>query len=286
MHPDEVHIDAELVRRLVAAQFPDWSALPIVSVPSSGTDNALFRLGDDMVVRLPRTAGVARNVEREGIWPPRLARHLPFAIPVPLASGAPGAGFPFPWSVLPWLDGVNPAVGSTPAGLAEDLVRFLTALRAIDTTGAPRGRRGGPLEDRDAPTRRAIAESEDLIDTDAAAAAWEKALRAPAWTGPPVWIHSDLSPGNLLIKDGRLHAVIDFGGVCVGDPACDLIVAWNLLPESGRAVLRQEVDDATWDRGRGWALSIALIQLPYYVSTNPALASNARHVIGTILDGA
>ncbi len=283
MHSDEIDIDAELVRRLVAAQFPDWAALSVEAVPSSGTDNALFRLGPDKVVRLPRTPGVAKHVARERIWPPRLAPHLPAAIPTVLASGTPGPDFPYPWSVYPWFNGHNPIAGEPAAGLASDLARFLEALQRIDATGGPAGSRGGPLSTRDSATRQALSELDGFIDVNAAEREWERALRIPPWAKPPVWIHSDLSPFNLVCRDGRLHAVIDIGGVCVGDPACDLIVAWNLLGKADRAILREHVDDATWERGRGWALSIALIQLPYYVVTNPGLAGNARYTIGEVL---
>jgi aminoglycoside phosphotransferase (APT) family kinase protein len=287
MHADEVDTDAGLVRRLLAGQFPHWAGLPLEPVPSAGTDNALYRLGDDMVVRLPRIDWAVDNVEREHRWLPWLAPRLPVAVPVPLGKGAPAEGYPWSWSVYSWLDGENPAVGRSPdaGALATGLARFVTALRRIDPAGGPPAGRGVPLVARDAPTRAAIDALRGTVDTAAVTEAWDSALRAPAWPGPPIWVHGDLSPGNLLVVDGRLSAVIDFGGVGVGDPACDLIVAWNLLPAGASEVFRAtlHVDDATWDRGRGWALSIALLQLPYYHRTNPALAANARHVIGAVL---
>jgi aminoglycoside phosphotransferase (APT) family kinase protein len=287
MHPDELEIDAALVGRLLNGQFPRWADLSLERVPSAGTDNALFRLGDDLVVRLPRIGWAVDQVSLEHEWLPRLAPHLPLAIPAPLAQGAPAEGYPWPWSVQRWLPGVNPVVGglSDPLLLAADLAHFITALHAIDPAGGPHASRGVPLRQRDAPTRKAINELDGMIDTAAALAAWEAALRVPAYAGPPLWIHADLSPGNLLTVQGRLSAVIDFGCLGVGDPAVDLIVAWNLLPPIAREVFREalRVDDATWARGQGWALSIALIQLPYYHRTNPALAGNARHVIASVL---
>jgi aminoglycoside phosphotransferase (APT) family kinase protein len=287
MHEGELHTDVALVRRLLADQFPQWGELPLERVSSSGTDNALYRLGSDLVVRLPRIDWAAGSLDKEFEWLPRLAPLLTVAISVPLVRGAPAAGYPWEWSVWPWLEGENPSVGGIPdpEGLAREVAAFVTALHAVDPEGGPPARRGVPLAQRDRDTRKAIAELEGMIDTKAVTAVWEAALETTAWAGAPVWIHGDISPGNLLLRDGRLAAVIDFAGIGIGDPACDLIVAWNLLAAEVRDVFRTElgVDDATWHRGRGWALSVALIQLPYYKQTNPALAANARHVIREVL---
>ncbi|SJZ94313.1 Predicted kinase, aminoglycoside phosphotransferase (APT) family [Marinactinospora thermotolerans DSM 45154] len=287
MHADEADIDETLVHRLVAEQFPDWSGLSVEPVESSGTDNAMYRLGEEMVVRLPRIPGAVNGVAHELRWLPRLAAHLPVPVPRPLREGRPTPAYPWPWSVYQWLEGTNPRVDSLadPDGLAEDLAEFVAALRAVDPIGGPAAERGVPLAERDAPTRAALAQLEGEIDVAAATAVWEEALRVPERRGPAVWMHADLSPGNLLTVDGRLGAVIDFAAAGTGDPTVDLIVAWNLLPASARGVFRErlDVDEATWIRGRGWALSIALIQLPYYRHTNPVLAANARHVIGEVL---
>ncbi|MFF4833790.1 aminoglycoside phosphotransferase family protein [Streptomyces sp. NPDC001315] len=287
MHSDEVDLDASLVGRLVAEQFPQWAGEPVERLESSGTENAMFRLGSGLVVRLPRRPGAVADVEHEQRWLPRLAPRLPCAVPEALGRGGPGTGFSWPWSVYRWLDGRNPVVGAVeePKLLAEDLAEFIGALRRIGPQDGPPNHRGVPLATRDADTRSAIAQLEGRIDTGAVTALWEQALRAPQRQAPPVWAHGDLSPGNVLVSGGRLEAVIDFGTVGVGDPAVDLIVAWNLLPESARDTFRDAVgaDDAEWARGRGWALSISLIQLPYYWETNPALAENSRHVIGEIL---
>lgn len=292
MHVDEVDIDAALVRRLLAAQFPRWADLPIVPFKSSGTDNAIYRLGDDMAVRLPRIKGATGQVDKEYRWLPRLAPHLPLAIPTPLAKGTPGEGYPWQWSVYRWLEGENATSEriDDPALAASDLAQFIADLERIDTTDAPspgqhNSFRGVPLAMRDAETRAAIASLHGMINADAATAAWEAALQAPAWDRPPVWIHGDLIPLNLLVEWGRISAIIDFGCLGVGDPACDLQVAWNFLTAGTREAFREvlPVDDATWARGRGWALSVGLIALPYYQNTNPVLAGIARRAIAEVL---
>ncbi|MBW4633144.1 MAG: aminoglycoside phosphotransferase family protein [Iphinoe sp. HA4291-MV1] len=292
MHIDEVDTDVSLVGRLLAAQFPQWADLPIEPVHSAGTDNAIYQLGDDMAVRLPRIHGATCQVDKEHQWLPRFAPLLPLAIPVPLAKGTPGEGYPWHWSVYRWLKGENATIDriADPGQAATDLAQFVAALQRIDPTdGPPPGphnfNRGVPLAMRDSPTRAAIATLHGTLDTDALTAAWEAALQAPAWHGSPVWIHGDLQSGNLLAVQGRLSAVIDFGGLGVGDSACDLQVAWNLLSAETRNVFRAalSVDDATWARGRGWALSVGLIALPYYQSTNPVLAGISRHAIDEVL---
>lgn len=287
MHADEIPTDVPLVRRLLAAQFPEWAALPIEPVSSSGTDNALYRLGADMVVRLPRIHWAVGGVEKDFRWLPMLAPLLPVAIPVPLAKGTPAEGYPWEWGVYPWLEGENPTVdGIADAdSLARDAARFVDALQRIDPTGGPPASRGAPLATRDEPTREAIEALRGVIDVDGAIAAWEAALGAPVWHGPPVWVHSDLLPGNLLVEQGRLSAVIDFGGLGLGDPACDLMVAWTLFSGESRDVFRSalSVDDATWARGRGHALSWALIFIPYYLNTNPVGVSDARRTIDEVL---
>jgi len=287
MHADEVDTDVSLVCRLLAAQFPHWADLPIEPVQSAGTDNAIYRLGDDMAVRLPRIHWATGQVEKEHRWLPRLAPHLPLAIPVPLAKGKPAEGYPWDWSVCRWLEGENATLERI-ADLrqaATDLAEFVAALQRIDATNGPPAGRGVPLAMRDAETRTAIADLHGMLDTDAATAAWEAALEAPAWDRAPVWFHGDLLPGNLLFERGRLSAVIDFGCLGVGDPACDAMVAWTLFSAETRGVFRAAlpVDDATWSRGRGWALSVGLIALPYYKDTNPVLAGIAQNAIDEVL---
>lgn len=292
MHEGELRTDAALVGRLLAAQFPHWSGLPIVALASAGTDNALYRLGDDLVARLPRIDWAVGQAAKEHRWLPLLAPRLPLAIPEPLALGVPNADFPWPWSVHRWLTGENATIDrlADPTAAAITLARFVTALGQIDPVSgpppdAPESSRGVPLASRDAATREAIQACAGTIDAAAATTAWESALRAPVYTGVPKWLHGDIHSGNLLAVGGQLRAVIDFGSLGVGDPACDLMVAWNLFSAAPRAAFRatMRVDDATWARGRGWALSVALIALPYYQHSNPVLAGIARHAIAEVL---
>lgn len=287
MHADELDIDESLVYRLLAKQFPHWANLPLKPVSSAGTDNALYRLGSDRVVRLPRISWAAKNVDNECLWLPQIAPILPTPIPTPLGKGTPAEGYPWSWSIYRWIEGSNPTVDyiPNPTLLVNELVSFIKAMHKIDLQGGPASSRGVPLKEKDIETRKALQELEGMIDVDKVTSLWEAALKIPSWSKPPVWIHSDLSPGNLLLKNGKLCAVIDFGMVGIGDPACDLIIAWNLLPATVREAFRQQldVDDATWQRGQAWALSNALIALPYYKDTNPVLANNARHVIKEVI---
>ena len=291
MHLDEVDINVSLVRRLIAAQFPQWAGLPVTPVVLQGWDNRTFRLGKEMSVRLPSAERYTLQVEKEHRWLPKLAPLLPLPIPVPLAKGAPAAGYPWHWSVYRWLDG-EPATAERIADLpqfATALAEFLTALQRIDSAGGPPpGRhnffRGGPLTVYDAETRQAIAALDGKIDTDAASAMWEEALRA-TWHGSPVWLHGDVAAGNLLVEGGRLSAVIDFGTSGVGDPSCDLAIAWTLFGGESRDAFRAalQLDNATWARGRGWTLWKGLITLAEHIDTNPLEAGRARCVIDEVL---
>jgi aminoglycoside phosphotransferase (APT) family kinase protein len=290
MHADEVATDVDLVRRLLAGSFPRWAQLPLRPVPSSGTDNALYRLGEDLVVRLPRIGWAVTDVEAEQRRLRHLAAHLPLPIPEPLGVGAPDAGYPWPWSVYRWLPGEEARADrlADPVGTAETLAGFVGALHGIDVVDPPSGGgRGGPLAARDAATRAAIAALDGELDAGAVTAVWEEALAAPVRDTPPVWVHGDLAPGNLLLREGRPAAVLDFGALNVGDPAVDLLVAWNLFSGAARERYRAAlgVDDATWARGRGWALSVALIALPYYRDTNPALVAQSWRTLREVLPG-
>jgi aminoglycoside phosphotransferase (APT) family kinase protein len=293
MHADEVPVDAALVRRLVAEQFPEWNNLSVDPVLPWGTDNAVYRLGDAMVTRLPRTPQTSRTLEMEREWLPRLAPQLPFAIPLPLANGVPADGYPFPWSVYGWLPGDSATSERvTDMGqLATDLARFIAALQAIDPAGGPQPSevnsfRGVQLARRDAGTRAAIASLESELDIVAVTAAWDEALEVAEWERPPVWLHGDLDSRNLLAAKGRLSAVIDFGTLSVGDPACDVMVAWKMLSAEARDAFRDalSVDEATWARGRGWALSQAVTALSYYTEqTNAVLVREARRWITEVV---
>ena len=290
MHADEADIDESLVQRLLRGQFAQWADLPIERLASGGTVNAVYRLGDELTVRLPLTAGGAKDLERERRWLPRLASALPVTIPTVVATGDPAEGYPWAWAVHRWISGETPVEGrpATPELLALDLAEFVTAMRKANLADGPSAYRGVPLATEDPDTRAAIEDlchTDEPFDADAATAAWDDALAAPPWTAAPCWVHSDLMPSNLLVAGDRLTAVLDFATVGIGDPACDLIPAWNLLPSPAREIFRDAVavDEATWSRGRGWALSMAVIQLPYYRDTNPTISANARHVIREVV---
>jgi aminoglycoside phosphotransferase (APT) family kinase protein len=289
MHADEIDTDAELVRRLLGGQFPEWAGLPIAPVVSYGTDHDIYRLGDRLAARLPRIGWATRQAAKEAEWLPKLAPHLPLAVPVQLAMGHPAEGYPFDWSIYEWLPGENANGTIDDLGQAAvDLAGFVKALRRIDTTDAdPRrpGSRGSPLAELDGYVRQSIAELADRVDGDAAVRSWEESLNASEWDGEDVWVHGDLLPGNLLVVDGRLSAVIDFGCLNVGDPACDLQPAWNVFAGDSRTRYRAEleVDDSSWLRGRGWALAQAVIALPYYWDTNPGMVGQASHALAQVL---
>ena len=279
MHADELAIDESLVGTLLAAQFPHWAKLPIEALPAGGTDNAIYRLGEELSIRLPRRRRWSGSLNDEFEWLPRLGPLLPLAVPTPIARGVPGAGYPHEWAVYDWLDGEDAA--SAPLDLtraAVDLAEFLAALQRIAPRGGPSpGGRGGPLARRDGATREGITALGGAIDASAVTAAWEQALAAPDWAHAPVWIHGDLDARNLLVWDGRITGVLDWASTCVGDPACDVKLAWAVLDAETRPLFREllGIDDATWARGRGWALSQALIALPYYLHTYPVIVEQA-----------
>ena len=291
MHSNRTDIDAALAARLVAAQFPQWADLPVSPVRFGGWDNRTFHLGNDMSVRLPSAAPYALQVEKEQRWLPKLAPLLPVPTPVPLAMGVPDENFPWPWSDYRWIDGDTATVDGIAdlSAFATALGEFLAALQKIDATGGPPpGQhnffRGGPPAYYDGETREAIAALGSEIDRDAVTEVWERGL-ATHWQGAPVWFHGDVSNGNLLVKDGRLSAVIDFGTSGVGDPACDLYIAWTFLDADSRGAFRAALplDDATWARGRAWTLWKALITLAQHRDTNAAEAAKVRRVIAEIL---
>lgn len=296
-------VDEALARRLLAAQFPRWAHLPLRRLHPGGSDHVIFRLGDAMSVRLPRGDWAAGQAEKELLWLPRLAPHLPLAVPAPLEVGEPAFGYPWHWSVSRWLDGET----ATPGGLADpeeaaaDTAAFLRALQGLplpavvspspspspstSPSDAPYGLLSPavPLRDRDRATRAAIAAvgADGTFDARALTAVWEAAVEAGDRPGPPVWFHGDMHNGNLLTRSGHLSAVLDFGGLGVGDPACDLVIAWTLLDAGPRAAFRAALgaDDAAWARGRGWALTTGLNAHTTYAATNPLVARNTTRQI-------
>jgi aminoglycoside phosphotransferase (APT) family kinase protein len=287
MHDDEVDIDVGVVERLLAAQFPHLAELPVTAVRSTGTVNAIFRLGESLCARLPRRREWAGDLDVERQWLRALAPQLSLKIPVPVASGRPGSGYPFTWSVYEWIDGVPYAddLIDDEGQAARDLAGFVAGLRRAEPADtAPRGGRE-PLRELDPDTREALTAAGDVIDGDAAAAVWDHVLQAPVWSGAPVWVHADLLRPNVLVRDGRVHAVIDFGAVGVGDPAADVIAAWTVFGRTGRDEFRAalDVDDGTWNRARGFALHQAAMIIPYYRETNPQFVLLAKRTVDEIL---
>lgn len=286
-----VEITSQLVSALLAAQFPQWARLPLIPVEPGGWDNRTFRLGDAMAVRLPSAECYAEQVDKEQRWLPWLAPQLPLAVPSPLAVGEPGAEYPWHWSIYRWIDGETVATSSNVdlAVLASDLARFLVELQSLDATqgpapGAHNFQRGGSLSIYDQQTRRAIAALGREIDAARATEIWDEAL-ATSWDRAPVWIHGDVAAGNLLLQDAKLHAVIDFGCCAVGDPACDLVAAWTIFDADSADDFRKrlQLDDATWQRARGWALWKALITLVDELAADATAADRTRALIERII---
>jgi aminoglycoside phosphotransferase (APT) family kinase protein len=291
MDSKQLMIDVPLVRRLIGTQFPQWKDLPVRPVALSGWDNRTFHLGEEMLVRMPSATEYALQVEKEHKWLPKLAPFLPLPIPAPLAMGEPAEGYPWRWSIYRWLEGETAAsapIADLPA-FATSLAQFLIALQSIDPTDGPLPGphsfyRGGALMTYDRETRQAIAALKGKIDVDAATEVWETAL-ATTWHGLPVWVHGDVSAGNLLVKGGRLSAVIDFGQLAIGDPACDLAIAWTLFKGQSREVFRAmlPLDAGTWARGRAWTLWKALIIAAGFTNPNNFEAAQCWRIIDEVL---
>lgn len=285
-------IDTRLISNLFADQFPYWAHLPLVPVASAGTDNAIFRLGEDMAVRLPKVDWAVGQAEKESVWLPRLAPHLPLEVPVPLALGKPAFGYPWHWAVCRWLPGnaAIPAYVADSRAAASAVAEFILALQRIDASDGPRaGRqnhyRGLPLAALDGRVRGALGELDGRIDVRAATRAWDLAVAAPVWSGDPVWLHGDLHANNMLTTGGRLSAVIDFGLLGVGDPATDMMVAWMMFDVDARTVFRATVqaDDGAWARALGWALYSSVIALPFYWDSNPLLVAGCLRTLAQVL---
>ncbi|MFF2847056.1 aminoglycoside phosphotransferase family protein [Streptomyces sp. NPDC058001] len=291
--PMRPKIDADLVRRLVGSQFPQWADQPLDLLDPAGSDHVIYRLGERLSVRLPRHAGAIGQARKEYAWLPRLAPQLPLAVPEPVGVGEPDFGYPWPWAVSRWLDGKVATVDALAdsAEVALELAEFLTALQRYATDEAP-GTSGDDLTaeslaDRDEATRTALAEVDGVFDTAALTELWDAALDAPAWDRDPVWFHGDFHTGNLLTVDGRLSAVIDFGSLGIGDPAPDLMIAFTLMSAASRSVFRTalDVDDATWARGRGWALTTGLNAYTSYAAVSPRIATATTRQITETLTG-
>ena len=292
LHADEIDIDASLARRLLAEQMPECSALLLHRVPSGGTENAVFRLGGELALRMPLRPGAVDGLLKEVRWLSVVAGHLSLEVPEVVATGEPAEGYPFPWAVVRWLAGED-ALSARPDSMSETaltLGRFVAELQGIDMTDAPPPGsegfvRGLPLVGRDAAFHAALAQCAGLVDVARVAHVWGDALAAPAWAGPPVWLHADLIPGNLLVRDGRLAGVLDFGAMATGDPAYDATAAWHLLDRADRPAFGEilEADDATLRRARGLVVSGGVIALPYYLHSNPSMVATARRGIDEVL---
>jgi aminoglycoside phosphotransferase (APT) family kinase protein len=283
MHADELEIDGALVRRLLAEQFPRWANLPLSRVEAAGTVNAIFRLGDELSLRLARREGPRTPGNKEFDWLPRLAPLLPLDVPVPVAQGRPTTEYPWFWDVYSWVEGETAEVEEIDAiQAARDLAALVATLQQVDPEGAPPGR-GIPLARREREVQYWLAR---FAGDRRVTAEWERALAAPPWDGPPVWHHGDLDARNWLVRDGRISAVIDWGSMGVGDPACDVMVAWKLHSSAARDAFREALptDDATWERARGWVLSQAVAALAYYTTqNNPTLYREAETWLELVL---
>jgi aminoglycoside phosphotransferase (APT) family kinase protein len=286
MHDDELDLDERLVRRLLAEQFPEWAVLPLHRIEPSGTVNAIFRLGDELSVRLPRRHGPTEPGSVELEWLPKLAPQLPVEVPMPVAQGRPDAEYPWFWEIHSWVEGeIVPVDEIDAVQAARDLADLVAALQGVDPAGAPQGR-GIPLAVRDEQMRYWWAR----FDGDPRAwDSWQRAVAAPPWDGPPVWHHGDLDCRNWLTRGNRVTGVIDWGSMGVGDPACDVMVAWKLHSAAACDTFRETLptDDATWERARGWAISQAVAALSYYTpENNPSLCREAETWLAlALLDG-
>jgi aminoglycoside phosphotransferase (APT) family kinase protein len=288
LHTGEVGIDDALVRQLLRSQFAAWADLPLRRVSSTGTDNAIYRLGDAMGIRLPRIHWAVDQIGKEYSWLGRLSPHIPVAVPLPVARGRAESGYPYPWLIYQWLQGedLQHADIDDFNQLARDLAAFVIALGRVDAMGGPpAGARGGPLAPHDETVKSTLRLLGSSIDTDRALAVWRAALDADQWSGSSVWVHGDFLPGNILIRGSRLSGVIDWSAAGLGDPSCEAMLGW-FLPSESRTVFRESLtfDDATWARARGWVLQQTTLFILYYADKLPDAVAAARLRLQAALD--
>jgi aminoglycoside phosphotransferase (APT) family kinase protein len=308
LHHDEIPVALPLVRALVDVSFPDLAILPLRPLESSGSSNALFRLGHDLVVRLPRQPGGTATIDKEARWLPVVGSRLPVAVPEVVAVGEPALGYEERWSIVRWLPGVHPPAVETSAArdprrhlLAEDLAAVVLALkrahvpREARTDPDLRWYRGEPVVAMAEPTFAAIERCRRIpglgLDLDEVTELWTEVVATCSGDHrqEPRWLHGDLVAENLLLTDGRLSAVLDFGGLSVGDPTVDLVSAWEVLDPPARKTFRRlvDVDEPTWERARAWALALGMMTFPYYWDTMPARCANRLAMVRSVLaDGA
>ncbi|GAA4158751.1 aminoglycoside phosphotransferase family protein [Gryllotalpicola daejeonensis] len=288
MHEHQIDVSEQDVLRLISTQFPQWTGEPVARIPSYGTTNAMFTLGADKVVRLPFIPGDGAGVAVETALLERVSGELPVAIPEVIATGRADECYPFTWNVLGWVPGEMPVPEALAdaSGLIDDLIAVLVRLRELPTEGVRVAQRGGSLAPLADLVHETMRELDGEFDTEVLRALWDDALAAPGWQGDPVWVHSDLLPSNLLVDErGRLAGVLDWAAAGVGDPSCELLAAWNVFPDDARELFRArledrlQLDDAMWRRGRGWAVSQAVLALPYYRNTNAGMAEMATRAL-------
>lgn len=276
-------IEVELVRKMIAAQFPEFAHLPIQAVKNGGHDNRTFHLGDELLIRMPSGKAYEAQVEKESEWLPKLAPQLSLPITEPVAKGKPTKDYPYSWSINKWIVGETVTQNNVDLNqFAGDLAGFLKELQTIDASVGPRSGvhnfyRGGDLKVYDTETRNALYSLKDQVDVETCQRIWEQALSSK-WQGKRVWVHGDIAPGNLIVRNGRLAGVIDFGILGTGDPSCDLAMAWTFFDANSRAIFMEKMvlDEDTWNRARGWALWKALITFDHEAS---------RKVVKCLVDG-
>lgn len=287
-----IEVSEALLRRLLEAQFPEWAHLSLARIAPSSPDHGIFRLGEELAIRLPLVRGMAPQVEKERRWLTWLSVRLPQSIPIPVANGRPTEDYPLPWTICRWIPGrsLRARVPDQPEEIARQLGRFVRCLSHLDARGGPvpgehNGFRGAPLKVRDARTREGISQCEKHYDPELLVACWERDAGVPEWHREPVWVHGDLSPDTLVEHEGRLAGVLDWGGLGVGDPAADLLPAWDLFETTSRSIYREQlgVDEATWRRGRGLALSLAVVALSRHRGKDSVADARASRVIEQVL---
>lgn len=280
LHDDEVDIDIKIVRKLLDEQFPQYKQEELMSMRTSGTDNRMFNLGSDKLVRLPRTEGAVASLEKEALWLPQIGPKLPIEVPIPIHTGKSSKEYPFPWLICPFLEGASPN-NSNPLDQEQavlDLAKFIKQMQKLNTKNAPTCSRGQHIKIRDNTVKKYIPLLKEEYDISLLSEIWDSVINTPEWKGLSYWIHGDLHEGNILSKKGKIIAVVDFGLCGVGEPSCDYMCAWTLLGKESREKFKSLLnpDPSCWKRGLGWSFSMGILGYPYYKKTNPVFAEIAK----------